>query len=494
MQLESCVMKTSKIIFLLFFILSAYSFQLSANNNIIWEKEYSSDSLVNIVPSYISLYDSLIFLTYNGSNPNQKMFRNSGIICLNEDGEFNWKYEIIKEKPFNIIKLNKNNNYIYLIGTYTPYAVSPLDPEQINYLLNYQLSTSGSFINEFFDKNNDSAAFLGGIVLSHSNIYYVASIMLGEFQIKEYDSNCRFVKKIVTDLDFNGSPIFAFSDIVLTNQNEFIVLTRHASTYQWGEEYSYIRCIDKNGKTLWKTKLDIEGKYLNLFKVIETKNKEFILLGRTYQDISSYHATLNKSIAIFKVDTNGNVLWNKEYKVDSTTYIDRNIVEINKGKSYLLYGKTKKITWDDTTQYSSNFKFCIVEINENGELLPNALIWNKSLERDNYISDVKELIDGYYLAYGKSDTNLYLANVFMSPTSVSKELNFTQENILVYPNPVNNYLLLKSNKDINKVEIFSALGIEVMETEYKDRINVSGLSAGVYFIRIGDKVIQFVKM
>ncbi|TAL70663.1 MAG: T9SS type A sorting domain-containing protein [Bacteroidetes bacterium] len=475
---------------IIFFVFSS---KLYSNNNVIWEKVFSSDSLISLMPYNVSVFDNLIFLTYNGLNP-KNLFRNSGIIKLDKDGEFIWKYEIIKEKPVNIQLFKINDNYLNIIGTFTPYAVSPQDIVQINYLLKYTLSDSGSFLNEFYDKNNDSSSFLGGVILPQNNKYYVASYMLHSFRILEFDTNCRYVKTIITDLDFNETPIFAFSDIVLTKNNVFIVLTRHASTYQWGEEYSYIRCIDKNGKTVWKTKLEIEGKYLNLFKILETKSKEYILLGRSYQDISSYYATLNKSIAILKVDTNGKVLWNKEYKVDSTTYIDRSIVEIKNGKSFLLLGSTKKDTWDDTTQFSSNTKFCIVEINENGELLPNELIWNKSIDKNNYIMDIIEIIDNNYLVYGRTDTNLYLAKVFLSPTSVNELFNDSQENISLYPNPVYNYLFLKSNKEINKVEIFSILGNKIIETEYKDRIDVSGLCVGVYFVRIGDSIVKFVKI
>ncbi|MBI5324292.1 MAG: T9SS type A sorting domain-containing protein [Ignavibacteriae bacterium] len=77
------------------------------------------------------------------------------------------------------------------------------------------------------------------------------------------------------------------------------------------------------------------------------------------------------------------------------------------------------------------------------------------------------------------------------PTSVvENESNVTQ---LVFQNPVKNYLTLDSYQEIGDIEIFSALGIKVIETDYKDRIDVSGLSAGVYFVKVGDKIYKFVK-
>ncbi|TAL67818.1 MAG: T9SS type A sorting domain-containing protein [Bacteroidetes bacterium] len=53
---------------------------------------------------------------------------------------------------------------------------------------------------------------------------------------------------------------------------------------------------------------------------------------------------------------------------------------------------------------------------------------------------------------------------------------------------------MNSNILISRIEIFSILGNKVIETEYKDKIDVSRLSAGVYFLKAGAQVYKFVKM
>ncbi|TAL67824.1 MAG: T9SS type A sorting domain-containing protein [Bacteroidetes bacterium] len=68
------------------------------------------------------------------------------------------------------------------------------------------------------------------------------------------------------------------------------------------------------------------------------------------------------------------------------------------------------------------------------------------------------------------------------------------EEVIIYANPTNDFLQLKSNNTLDKIEIFSALGIKILETEYKDKIDVGRLSAGVYFLKTGDTVYKFVKM
>lgn len=61
------------------------------------------------------------------------------------------------------------------------------------------------------------------------------------------------------------------------------------------------------------------------------------------------------------------------------------------------------------------------------------------------------------------------------------------------PNPVNDFLLINTDK-FKKIEIFTTLGIKVLETEWKDRLDVSALPAGVYFVRLGGWMGKFVKI
>ena len=72
--------------------------------------------------------------------------------------------------------------------------------------------------------------------------------------------------------------------------------------------------------------------------------------------------------------------------------------------------------------------------------------------------------------------------------------NPTLSDIGIYPNPVSDYLTINTNQEIGNIEIFSALGIKVLETNWKEKIDVSGLLPGVYFVRISYRFEKFVKM
>lgn len=79
------------------------------------------------------------------------------------------------------------------------------------------------------------------------------------------------------------------------------------------------------------------------------------------------------------------------------------------------------------------------------------------------------------------------------PTEIEEGIE-NYQTIKLFPNPVTDYLNTMSNENSGKIEIFSTLGLKVYETEYKEKIDVSGLLPGVYLVRIGDKVSKFVKI
>jgi hypothetical protein len=86
-------------------------------------------------------------------------------------------------------------------------------------------------------------------------------------------------------------------------------------------------------------------------------------------------------------------------------------------------------------------------------------------------------------------TKLYIDEISLEyyPLAV-QTLNETQ-NILVYPNPVSEYLIIESHASLNdsKINIFSTNG-SLLKTKKiesdKERINISDLPEGLYFYEI----------
>jgi hypothetical protein len=139
----------------------------------------------------------------------------------------------------------------------------------------------------------------------------------------------------------------------------------------------------------------------------------------------------------------------------------------------------------------------------------------KGLLGADITSDSKFLFVSYYDA----TLALYKLN---GPTSVENQIN-NSSSVDIYPNPASDYIEISipdiDNQTLkgvveNGVQIFNTLGIEVAQTPpsviYNSisndekttqtgasellKIDISHLPAGVYFIKIGDKVEKFVKI
>jgi hypothetical protein len=71
---------------------------------------------------------------------------------------------------------------------------------------------------------------------------------------------------------------------------------------------------------------------------------------------------------------------------------------------------------------------------------------------------------------------------------VSVGVDNVENNISVYPNPANDFVMVESSQDIRSIEITNYMGqvvnsVKAVEmTQY--RINTSSLSAGVYFVEV----------
>ena len=90
-------------------------------------------------------------------------------------------------------------------------------------------------------------------------------------------------------------------------------------------------------------------------------------------------------------------------------------------------------------------------------------------------------------------------------TDVSEQNILTDNsNIIISPNPTADFIEISVGAihelPLPSIQIFSALGVKCREqaclsaTDRKNKIDVSGLPPGVYFVRVGDKVGKFVKI
>ncbi|TAL67823.1 MAG: T9SS type A sorting domain-containing protein [Bacteroidetes bacterium] len=93
-----------------------------------------------------------------------------------------------------------------------------------------------------------------------------------------------------------------------------------------------------------------------------------------------------------------------------------------------------------------------------------------------------------------SDTCVNLSLILHGVAIGNEYMGLSKCNIQVILVTEDTYLHEAIINPNDKIEVYNILGIKVLEAEHKDKIDVSGLSAGVYFLRIADKVVQILKL
>ena len=96
--------------------------------------------------------------------------------------------------------------------------------------------------------------------------------------------------------------------------------------------------------------------------------------------------------------------------------------------------------------------------------------------------------------------NYALGNTAVCWPSGTHEVKENEEVLIVYPNPANNYLFLKSdafNKEI-EITIYNVVGQEVLKRKFQNsnstlQLDIHSLSQGMYLLKIGSSVKKFLK-
>ena len=86
---------------------------------------------------------------------------------------------------------------------------------------------------------------------------------------------------------------------------------------------------------------------------------------------------------------------------------------------------------------------------------------------------------------------------FIVSSTVNVEEQINKNGVKIFPNPTNNYLYLESKSEINSVQIFDVSGRELAVQLQENKLDVSFLKNGVYFIAIhnheGVVISKFIK-
>ncbi|MBQ8761449.1 MAG: S8 family serine peptidase [Bacteroidales bacterium] len=100
-----------------------------------------------------------------------------------------------------------------------------------------------------------------------------------------------------------------------------------------------------------------------------------------------------------------------------------------------------------------------------------------------YGTDVEETVT--FAVMTNCETNESEMSETLDVEIVYQSIKEYEKRFDFYPNPIEDYLHIVTNENINKIEVYNVIGVMVlMNDATSDKINLSALNSGVYFIKI----------
>lgn len=162
--------------------------------------------------------------------------------------------------------------------------------------------------------------------------------------------------------------------------------------------------LDSTGNIVWQN--SIGGNLVDRPQIsFQAADGGFIMGGYSFSGISGDRTQPNQGVTdnwIVKLDSNGNVLWDKSYG-GSDSDVLRNLIQTADG-GYLAGGYSKSnISGDKTENSQGDFDYWIYKLDSNGNLGWQNTIGGSGID---YLRDLKQLADGSYMVVGYSNSNI----------------------------------------------------------------------------------------
>lgn len=426
--------------------------KISPGGNVIWSTIYTNggDNNVTLLSLGIDAAGAVYTCGYRVTpNPNSVYFWH--VAKFDNDGNFQWQHEL-SDPAFEskAHKLQVHNNAIYIAGyTYNAGTSAQTLLVKLNQAGTEDWKRYMECMNSWEDSPlliNASGNIVTGcndslVVLQADGSHYAAA-----------DSN----------LD-----VYSKTTVVADNNDNMY-------TFYW-KSYDYvIRKFDANANMLWET--DSIGYYLAFgdWQIPLVTDND----GNVYAGSIINSETGMDSLYIYKLNSNGGIVWAKLLNFDPMNLIYRNNKLYAAGTG--IYDGKAGVWQIDPV--SANIDWGVTIGDSILTQQADKLVIDNS---GNFIFASRESGMGYWDAaltkFGEPGVGI----------SEVDEINFT-----LYPNPTTDNILISSSLTEGEINMYDVRGSIVATHQVMNTItaiNVSQLSAGVYYVRIGNSTKRFVK-
>ncbi|MBR9915519.1 MAG: T9SS type A sorting domain-containing protein [Algicola sp.] len=224
--------------------------------------------------------------------------------------------------------------------------------------------------------------------------------------------------------------------------------------------------------------------------VQQTTDNGYIVLGYSYsndEDVSGNHGL--EDIWVIKLDSNGNIQWGKSL---GGSQHDRaySIIQMVDG-NYLVAGYSDSNDGDVTTNQGS-YDGWLIKLDTSGNIIWQKSVGGSSFD---IFRSVIQTTDGGFAVAGRTDSSDTAAGTlqgdgdywlvkFDAESLSTQNSNFLENSISLYPNPTSDIVTIKSNNHIHKVKLHTLKGQLVIEKTDSNHIECAELASGVYVMHV----------
>jgi len=437
--------------------------ELNTNNRAVDLLKISKDAnkFYSVIDSFIQTYDLL-----SGKLINSKLINTENSRLMNI---------FLNDGTFSVLRISYNHsNYI------AEYKIEVFDIDKNNLIRNYS----------FIDSLPKCGQYFKNYSLAYSSIDFNPEedkLLLNLAYHVECDGSAESSNLYgkLFEIDFSVEP--SSFKLIYDNplKNYFFIDENRAALLRTSSSYFSTSTIDRTTTTndIMITNLNTQDTTYLLSDV----NKDFE--NKFYRDVKGLFNFSNHNQIIAWATNNYIYRWNlTDYSIIDSILLDK------KYEAIAISNDLKYLVAANMTGYYI-FKF------PNLELVHFEHVNNYGFK--NLIEYLPDL-SGFLVATG---TNIRYFE-FSKITDVFNEEIHPISSIILYPNPATDYITINLERcatlqkcGTSTVEIYDVIGILIHSTpvepqnfvSLQQRIDISNLSPGVYFLKIGDRVEKFVK-
>ncbi len=268
-----------------------------------------------------------------------------------------------------------------------------------------------------------------------------------------------------------------------SNSNDGDVTDNHGSADYW------VVKLNSTGDMQWQKSLGGSGGD-GAYSIQQTNDGGYIVAGSSNSndgDVTGNHGSADYWVV--KLDNTGDIQWQKSLG-GSGVDIAYSVQQTTNG-GYIVAGHSKSNDGDVTGNHGAG-DYWIVKLDSNGNILWQKSMGGSSAD---YARSIQQTTDGGYIVAGFTWSNDgdVTGNhgshdywiVKLSPDNLSTNEFNIGDNLTIYPNPVKDILTIEGITPNTPLIITDLSGKTILSTTVKSNkeiIDVSSLPAGVYFI------------